>query len=105
VPLILGAGDERLASLVAVASPRRPRVLHDEKSGLPRASAQELAQKGAIVVWRATDNAGTPPPEIRAQFPNLVAEVPRAFERTLSGRAPLLRIGWALIRPRGGAPQ
>lgn len=104
-PLLLVAGDERLASLVAVASPRRPRVLHDEKSGLPRASAQELAQKGAIVVWRATDNAGTPPPEIRAQFPDLVAEVPRAFERALSGRAPLLRIGWALIRPRGGAPQ
>jgi hypothetical protein len=29
-----------------------------------------------------------------------VPEVPRAFERAVQGRLPLLRIGWALIRPQ-----
>jgi len=29
-----------------------------------------------------------------------VAEVPRAFERRMQGRLPLLRIGWAVIRPQ-----
>jgi len=30
----------------------------------------------------------------------MVAEVPRAFDRSVQGRLPLLRIGWAVIRPR-----
>jgi hypothetical protein len=56
-------------------------------------------QKGAILVWPTTDTAGTPPPDIKADFPDIVPEVPRAFERTVQGRLPLLRIGWAVIRP------
>ena len=39
------------------------------------------------VVWLATDNAGTPPPAIKASFPDLVPEVPRAFERPVQGCA------------------
>jgi hypothetical protein len=31
-------------------------------------------------------------------FPDLVPEVPRAFERPVQGMLPLLRIGWAMIR-------
>jgi hypothetical protein len=27
--------------------------------------------------------------------------VPRAFERSVQGRLPLIRIGWGLIRPQG----
>jgi hypothetical protein len=57
------------------------------------------------VVWRATDNVGTPPPQVRAMFPTIVPEVPRVFERTLHGRAPLLRIGWGVVRPQGETPQ
>jgi hypothetical protein len=34
------------------------------------------------------------------QFSGLVPEVPRVFERRVQGRLPLLRIGWAVIRPR-----
>jgi hypothetical protein len=33
-----------------------------------------------------------------------VVEVPRSFDRSMQGRLPLLRIGWALIRPRGAPP-
>jgi hypothetical protein len=62
-----------------------------------------IRTKGAIVVWPTTDTAGTPPAEIREQFPDLVPEVPRAFERAVQGRLPLLRIGWAVIRPQGQA--
>jgi hypothetical protein len=99
------AGDPRLAALVSLASPSRPRVHHDPKSDKPQlATRQEVADKGAIVLWRAGDRGGTPPPEIRAQFPDLVPEVPRAFERMLSGRAPVLRIGWGLVRPPGAPP-
>ena len=54
----------------------------------------------AIVVWPTTDTAGTPPDAIKAQFPDLVPELPRAFERTVQGQLPLLRIGWAVIRPQ-----
>jgi hypothetical protein len=68
-----------------------------------RTTLQNALDKGAIIVWRATDNAGTPPPQIKAQFPNLVPEVPRAFERRIHGRAPLLRVGWGMIRPQTGA--
>ena len=52
------------------------------------------------MVWRASDTAGTPPPDIEQRFPGLVPEVPRAFEWFVTGRQPLFRIGWAIVRPR-----
>jgi hypothetical protein len=93
-------GDARIASLVALASPDRPRVLFDASTALsPWINELDIREKGAIVVWQISDPAGTPPPAIRARFPNLVPEVPRAFERPVQGRLPLMRIGWATIRP------
>jgi hypothetical protein len=58
-----------------------------------------VRRNGAVVLWTATDAAGTPPAHLKARFPDMVAEVPRAFSRSLQGRLPLLRIGWAVIRP------
>jgi 4-amino-4-deoxy-L-arabinose transferase-like glycosyltransferase len=105
-PLEVVAGDARLASLIGLASARRPRVLYEPDKGLPRlVTPEEVSEKGAIVVWRANDGDGTPPPQIKAQFPSIVPEVPRAFERVLHGRAPLLRIGWGLVRPRAETPK
>ena len=52
------------------------------------------------MVWRASDTVGTPPPDIARRFPGLVPEVPRAFEWLVTGRQPLLRIGWAIVRPK-----
>jgi hypothetical protein len=37
---------------------------------------------------------------LKERFPAMVAEVPRSFDRSVQGRLPLLRIGWAMIRPR-----
>lgn len=97
------AGDTRLASLVAVSSPSRPRLFTDEPGRPQIATRKDIAEKGAIVLWPATDSAGTPPPDIKTRFPDLVTEVPRAFERPVQGRLPLLRIGWGMIRPQAQA--
>jgi outer membrane biosynthesis protein TonB len=60
---------------------------------------REIEEKGAVLVWQATDTTGRPPAEILRQFPDLVTEVPRAFTRRFQGRMPLLRLGWGMIRP------
>jgi hypothetical protein len=99
-PLALVVGDGRLGGLVALASAQRPSLFIDASpQRAPWVSEADIRERGAIVVWRLTDAAGTPPAHLRARFPELVAEVPRAFERPIQGRLPLLRIGWATIRP------
>ena len=93
-------GDPTLATLIAVGSPSRPFVFDAGDAGLRLVTQDQLFDKGAIVIWRATDSAGTPPNDIRAHFPGLVPEVPRVFERRIEGRLPQLRLGWAMIRPK-----
>jgi hypothetical protein len=95
-PLAIVAGDERIASLIALSARDRPSALF---AGSPWMSEKDIREKGAIVLWPATDTVGTPPAALRACFPDLVAEPPRAFERAIQGRMPLMRIGWAMIRP------
>jgi 4-amino-4-deoxy-L-arabinose transferase-like glycosyltransferase len=99
-PLAIVTGDPRTAALVALGAPSRPSVLYDaapERS--PWVTAADIRNKGAIVVWLTNDTTPTPPPDIKAYFPDLVPEVPRAFDRPIQGRMPPLRIGWAVIRP------
>ena len=45
-------------------------------------------------------NYGTPPVALKARFPDMVPEVARSFDRSVQGRLSLLRIGWAVIRPK-----
>jgi len=95
------AGDPQLASLIAMVS-RRPHLLFDANpQRTPWLSIQKFNETGGVVVWRASDTAGTPPPEIAQRFPGLAPEVPRAFEWLVNGRQPLLRIGWGIVRPKG----
>jgi hypothetical protein len=95
------AGDARTAALVELGAPSRPSLyLEATPKRSPWVSIDDIRTKGAIVVWPTTDTAGTPPADIRQDFPDIVPEVPRAFERGVQGRLPLLRIGWALIRPQ-----
>jgi dolichyl-phosphate-mannose-protein mannosyltransferase len=99
-PLAIVTGDPRTAALIAVAAPSRPSVLFEaapERS--PWVTADDIRAKGAIVVWLAADTTPTPPPDIKAYFPDLVPEVPHTFERPVDGRMPPLRVGWAVIRP------
>jgi len=99
-PLAIVTGDPRTAALIALAAPSRPSVLFD---GAPERSswvtADDIRNKGAVVVWLAADTTPTPPPDIKAYFPDLVPEVPRTFDRPVAGRMAPLRIGWAVIRP------
>jgi hypothetical protein len=99
-PLAIVTGDPRTAALIAVAAPSRPSVLFEaapERS--PWVTADDIRTKGAIVVWLAADTTPTPPPDIKAYFPDLVPEVPRTFDRPVAGRMPPLRVGWGVIRP------
>jgi hypothetical protein len=99
-PLAIVTGDPRTAALIALAAPSRPSVLfEDAPERSPWVTVDDIRNKGAIVVWLAADTTPTPPPDIKAYFPDLVPEVPRTFDRPVEGRMTPLRIGWAVIRP------
>jgi hypothetical protein len=98
-PLAIVAGDRRLASLVAIASPSRPHQYIDE-TVTPWLTGNDIRQRGAVVLWPATDTRGTPPPDIKARFPDLTLEVPHVFERPFQVFGTPLRVGWAMIRPQ-----
>jgi hypothetical protein len=104
-PLEIVAGDVRLASLIALTARPRARLYLDANPvQSPWITANDIAEKGAIVVWPATDLAGSPPAEIRERFPGLVTDLQRPFERFIQGRTPLMRVGWGIVRPRDAAP-
>jgi len=99
-PLAVVSGEVRTAALVALAAPSRPSVYFDaDPDRSPSVTADDIHRKGAVVVWLTADTNPAPPPEIKAYFPDLIPEVPRAFERSVQGRLPLLRVGWGVIRP------
>jgi hypothetical protein len=100
-PLRFVTGDASLAPLMALGSPSRPHVYFawaPERS--PWATAADFGAQGGLLVWPAPDNAGTPPAALKAQFPAMVPEVPRAFARTVQGLLPLIHLGWAVLRPQ-----
>jgi hypothetical protein len=100
-PLPIVAGEPRIASLIALDSTSRPSLFLDatpERS--PWVTMDVMQVKGGIVVWPTTDTAGAPPANIKERFPNLIPELPRAFDRRVQGQLPLLRIGWGMIRPQ-----
>jgi hypothetical protein len=99
-PLRAVAGDAQLASLIALDAGRPHLFLDATPQRTPWLTMENFNATGGVVVWRASDTEGTPPPAIAQHFPGLVPEVPRAFERLVNGRQPLLRIGWAIVRPK-----
>ena len=104
-PLAIVIGDVRTAGLVAFASSDRPSLYIDGSPALsPWLSDDDVREKGAILVWPAIKQGGAPPPALKERFPDMIAEVPRSFDRSVQGRLPLLRIGWAMIRPRRSTP-
>jgi hypothetical protein len=99
-PLPAVAGDPRLATLIAMGASRPHLLLDATPDRTPWMPTTRFNEVGGVVVWRATDTVGNPPADIAQRFPGLVPEVPRGFERLIAGRQPLLRIGWAIVRPR-----
>jgi hypothetical protein len=95
------AGDAQLASLISLDHSRPHLFLDATPERTPWLTPQKFNETGGVVVWRASDTSGAPPPGIAQRFPGLAPEVPRAFEWLVNGRQPLLRIGWAIVRPKG----
>jgi hypothetical protein len=93
-------GDPQLAAIVAMSRGRPHLLLDAAPERTPWLSVAKFNETGGVVVWRASDTSGAPPPEIAQRFPGLVPEVPRVFEWLVNGRQPLLRIGWAIVRPK-----
>jgi hypothetical protein len=94
-------GDAQIASLIALNAGRPHLMLDATPQRTPWLTPARFNETGGIVVWRASDTVGAPPPAIAQRFPGLIPEVPRAFEWLVNGRQPLLRIGWAVVRPKG----
>jgi hypothetical protein len=93
-------GDAELAALISLDAGRPHLFFDGAPERTPWLNMTKFNETGGVVVWRASDTVGTPPPDIAQRFPGLVPEVPRAFERMVTGRQPLLRIGWAIVRPK-----
>jgi hypothetical protein len=104
-PLAIVSGDPRIAALVALGAPQRPSLYFDanpERS--PWVTLDDIRRKGAVVLWPGIETQVAVPTEIVVHFPDLVPEVPHAFERTVQGRLPLIRIGWGVLRPASDTP-
>jgi hypothetical protein len=99
-PLPAVTGDAQLAALIALNAARPHLLLGAAPERTPWLTLEKFKETGGVVVWRASDTVGTPPADIAQRFPDLVPEVPRAFEWLVAGRLPLLRIGWAIVRPK-----
>jgi hypothetical protein len=109
-PLEYVTGDSRLAPLIALGAPSRPHVYFDWAPQLsPWASVADMREHGGLLVWPAGEKTTQPPATLKAQFPDLVPEVPRSFARAVQGFLPLIRLGWAVVRPESetlpAAPQ
>jgi Dolichyl-phosphate-mannose-protein mannosyltransferase len=104
-PFAIVAGEPRTAALAALGSPTRPSLYLDAApERTPWVTADDVRRKGAVVVWPNDDTRAQVPADIAMRFPGLVADVPRAFERMVQGRLPLLRIGWGVVRPQAKEP-
>jgi hypothetical protein len=104
-PLRYVTGDARLAPLVALGARTRPHVYFDWAPQLsPWASVADMRAQGGLLVWPVGEKSAAAPATLRAQFPDLVAEVPRSFARAVQGFLPLIRLGWAVVRPEGEVP-
>jgi hypothetical protein len=99
-PLRAVTGDAQLATLISLDTGRPHLLLDAAPERTPWLTLAKFTETGGVVVWRASDTVGTPPADIAQRFPGLVPEVPRAFEWPVTGRQPLLRIGWAIVRPK-----
>jgi hypothetical protein len=104
-PLEYVTGDSRIAPLVALGASSRPHVYFDwAPQRSPWASVADIQAQGGILLWPTAEKSTTPPATLKAQFPDLVAEVPRSFARAVQGFLPLIRVGWAVVRPQGEIP-
>ena len=85
-PLRAVAGDAEIATLIGMDQARPHVFLDATPARTPWMTLSKFNELGGVVVWRASDTAGTPPDELAKRFPGIVPELPRAFERMVTGR-------------------
>jgi hypothetical protein len=99
-PLRYVTGDVRIAPLIALGAPSRPHVYFNwAPQRSPWATVIDFHTHGGLLVWPIGERSATPPATVKAQFPEMVPEVPRSFARAVQGFLPLIRLGWAVVRP------
>ncbi len=100
-PLAVVTGDPRLADAGRARRAEPPERVVRRRSGGARRGSPPTTSARKARSWSGSPPTPTPtpPPDIKAYFPDLVAEVPRAFDRPVQGRLPVLRVGWGVIRP------
>ncbi len=104
-PLRYITGDARLAPIIALGAPTRPHVYFDwAPQRSPWATVVDMREHGGVLVWPTGEKTTQPPATLKAQFPDIVPEVPRSFARAVQGFLPLIRLGWAVVRPEGPEP-
>ena len=94
------AGDPQLASLIALDRGRPHLLLDATPERTPWLTLAKFNETGGVVVWRASDTAGTPPADIASVFPASCRKCRARSNWLVNGRQPLLRIGWAIVRPK-----
>ena len=68
------AGDPQLASFITMDAGRPHLLLDATPERTPWLSVAKFNETGGVVVWRAADTSGAPPPELLQRFPGLVPE-------------------------------
>lgn len=63
------AGETQLASLITLHSGRPHLFIDAEPARTPWINQAKFSETGGVVVWRASDTAGTPPPDTSRAFP------------------------------------
>jgi len=93
-------GDAQLATLISLDAGRPHLLLDAAPERTPWLTLAKFTEIGGVVVWRASDYGRHAAGRHRATISRPGPEVPRAFEWPVTGRQPLLRIGWAIVRPK-----
>ncbi|QIB35037.1 glycosyltransferase family 39 protein [Ancylobacter pratisalsi] len=100
-PSVIGGAPE-LAAPIALASPAGPLLMPDaDPSQASEQVRQRAAQAGMVVVWKVSSQNRGAPYALRQLWPNLVPEVPIVVPWAIAGRLEPVRVGWAVVPPRG----
>lgn len=100
-PMVIGGANE-LAAPIALASRQRALLMPDGDPSLASGQVRaRTAREGMVLVWAVSSQNRGAPYALRQLWPNLVPEVPIVVPWAIAGRLEPVRIGWAVVPPRG----
>jgi len=100
-PLEYLAGEDVMASSIALLSRDRPHVFIDANTAVaPWVDRAKMESNGGVVVWRIRGANAAPPQALAASLPPIVAESPLTLRWVRSGNLDFVRLGWAIVAPK-----